>query len=284
MALMSNRIIIGGLVTALFTATACSPKGTTNGAVNSTSASNASIVSNTQASSASSQAAPQDSPEALVAGLYKQHGENKSPFFQTRDRALVDKYFEKSLAGLIWKDAVDSKGEVGAIEADPLYDAQDTEIKNFSVHPAKTENGRAEVLVSFENFGKRQEITYLLSSDRAGWKIADIKYSDGRTLLNTLKGNATRGGGGDSFFEGKYSVGSMTCDVKPVKMAFEVSCGARKVVKMFFSETDASASKPVFSSEDKGAGKERFVFDDNRFNSGNFIGADGKSLPVKKAR
>jgi len=76
------------------------------------------------------------SPDALVADLYREHNRKHSPFFQTRSRALLYKYFEKNLADAIWKDAVHSKGEVGAIDGDPLYDAQDMEIKKFAIDKA----------------------------------------------------------------------------------------------------------------------------------------------------
>jgi hypothetical protein len=147
--------------------------------------------------------AKQTSPDALVAELYRQSGRNRSPFFQTRSRALVGRYFEKRLADLIWKDAIRSKGEVGAIDGDPLYNAQDMEIKHFVVHKPTFANGAAgglhagsphgvvaEVKVSFENFGKKEEIVFLLSSSNraAGWKIANIKYNDGTDLLEILKG------------------------------------------------------------------------------------------------
>lgn len=131
------------------------------------------------------------SPNALVIELYRQSGKNRSPFFQTKSRALVDKYFERHLGDLIWKDAITSKGEVGALDGDPLYNAQDTEIKNFVVHKPTVANGTAEVKVSFENFGKKEEIVFLLSSKNksAGWKITNIKYNDGSDLLGILKGS-----------------------------------------------------------------------------------------------
>src|SRR5882724_2841248 len=69
------------------------------------------------------------SPEALVADLYKQH-KKRSPFFQRRSRALLDKYFSRTLADLLWQDARSSGGEVGALDGDPLFNAQDMEIKN----------------------------------------------------------------------------------------------------------------------------------------------------------
>ncbi len=129
------------------------------------------------------------SPEALVADLYRTEGKRSSPFFQTRSRALLKKYFTTTLANLIWKDAVSSKGEVGALDGDPLYNAQDMDIKKFQIHRPKIASGKAEVLVSFENFGKKQEITFLLVSQQSEWKIANIKYDD-TDLIKILKGTA----------------------------------------------------------------------------------------------
>ena len=132
-------------------------------------------------------ATPRTSPDALVAALYKQSKNKRSPFFQTRSRALVGKYFEKTLADLIWKDASGPKDEVGAIDGDPLFNAQDMDIKRFSIHPASYKNGKAEVTVSFENFGQKQEVLFLLVVEGAAWKIEDIKYTDGTTLTGILK-------------------------------------------------------------------------------------------------
>lgn len=129
------------------------------------------------------------SPDALVADLYRQHDRKRSPFFQTRSRARVDRYFEKSLADMIWKDAVTSKSEVGALDGDPLYDAQDMEIKKFAINKPSYEEGKAKVVVSFENFGQQKTFVYVLISGRTGWKIRDIEYGEGRTLRGYLKGN-----------------------------------------------------------------------------------------------
>lgn len=118
-------------------------------------------------------------PRALVVDLYKQHDAKKSPFFQTEDRSRLDKYFVKSLADLIWKDANDSAGEVGVIDGDPLYDAQDTEIKAFAIGKAVTKGSSATVPVTFRNFGKRVKITFALKQSRGDWKIDNIVYSSG---------------------------------------------------------------------------------------------------------
>src|SRR3989440_12604918 len=127
------------------------------------------------------------SPGALVADLYKAHRRKRSPFFQTRSRALLYKYFEKSLADMIWKDAVSSKGEVGAIDGDPLYDAQDMEIKHFAIAKPRYEPGRAMVDANFENLGQKKTITFIVVKGPSGWRIRDIVYSEGRTLGSEFK-------------------------------------------------------------------------------------------------
>jgi hypothetical protein len=127
------------------------------------------------------------SPNALVAELYRQHDHKRSPFFQTRSRALLYKYFEKSLADLIWKDALTSKGEVGAIDGDPLYNAQDVEIKNFAIGKASFGGGKSRVIVSFDNFGKKQTLLFILVNGRSGWRISDIDYGEAGTLRVWLK-------------------------------------------------------------------------------------------------
>jgi uncharacterized protein DUF3828 len=135
--------------------------------------------------------AKQTAPGSLVAELYRQSANKRSPFFQTRSRALVNKYFEKDLGDLIWKDAIRSKGEVGAIDGDPLYNAQDMEIKHFVIHKPDFANGssgnEAEVKVTFENFGAKKEIIFVMRRGAGGWKISNIKYDDGANLLGILK-------------------------------------------------------------------------------------------------
>ena len=127
------------------------------------------------------------SPDALVRELYRVHNQKHSPFFQTRSRALLYKYFEKKLADMIWKDAVKSKGEVGVIDGDPLYDAQDMEIKHVAIVSPRYEPGRAMVDANFENFGQKKTITFIVVKGKLGWRIRDIIYSEVRTLGSEFK-------------------------------------------------------------------------------------------------
>ncbi len=127
------------------------------------------------------------SPDALIADLYKAHNAKRSPFFQTRSRARLDKYFEKDLGNLIWKDAVTSKNEVGVIDGDPLYDAQDMEIKNFAIAKPAYHAGKATVAVTFDNFGEKKKIVFILVNGRTGWRIHDIDYGDHGTMRGWFK-------------------------------------------------------------------------------------------------
>jgi hypothetical protein len=126
------------------------------------------------------------SPEQVVANLYRQH-KKSSPFFQIKSRALLDKYFQKELADLLWQDAHSAGGEVGALDGDPLFNAQDMQITKFAIHDGAVLSGATNVPVSFENFGKKHQIIFRLIWNKTGWKIADIAYDDGATLLQILK-------------------------------------------------------------------------------------------------
>jgi len=88
---------------------------------------------------------------------------------------------------MIWNDRVTSKEEVGAIDGDPLYDAQDMEIKKFAIAKAVYDSGKARVEVSFENFGKPKKLIFILGNGRSGWKIDDIDYAEEGTLRGWLK-------------------------------------------------------------------------------------------------
>lgn len=126
------------------------------------------------------------SPRALVVDLYRQHKE-QSPFFQRRSRALLDKYFAPELANLLWQDARSSGDEVGALDGDPLFNAQDMDIKNFSIHEGVGGPRMVVVPVSFENLGQKHEIKFRLFSGGGTWRIYNIEYDDGATLLEILK-------------------------------------------------------------------------------------------------
>jgi hypothetical protein len=129
------------------------------------------------------------SPRTVVLSLYSQH-KRQSPFFQTRSRVQLDKYFTRELADLIWSDARSSRGEVGALDGDPLYNAQDMQIKNFSVRERSGGTLASEVWATFENFNQKHEINFHMVPAGISWKVADIVYDDGTTLAGILRASA----------------------------------------------------------------------------------------------
>lgn len=287
---MRDKIRYGILLFVVFglSMTACgfkasSSPGAENTGTNANATSNANVEPAGTPSTGSAQAQT-SLPEALVADLYKAHDGKKSPFFQTKDRALVDKYFTKPLADLIWKDATTAKDEVGAIDGDPLYNAQDTEIKNFAVGKGVVTGESARVAVTFTNFGEKKTIDYELKLVGGNWKIDNILYGKGDSLMKWLKDTYSKkpdtNAKTNGEFEGKFQVGDTTCTVKPINMAFEVRWAKGKGAEVFFfKEGNTFESSP---GDDKDP--NTFVFDDENYNSGTFRRSDGTSFPVKRAK
>jgi hypothetical protein len=56
-----------------------------------------------------------------------------------------------------------------------------------------------------------------------------------------------------------------------------------RVMRFYFDSTTPHG-KAVFVSEDTGQGTNKFVFDDNRYNTGTFFSADGRMFAVERVR
>ena len=126
--------------------------------------------------------------QELVAQLYKEHSGKSDPLQYPASKKLLQAYFYKPLLALYLKDQADSKGEVGKIDFDPLYDAQDVQITDFNLVLLNHKKGSAYVTARFKNMGVEQEVVFALQTTKAGWRIADVQYKDGRSLLKILKG------------------------------------------------------------------------------------------------
>ena len=124
----------------------------------------------------------------LVAQLYKEHSGKSDPLQYPTSKKLLPSYFYKPLLDLYLKDQEDSRGEVGKIDFDPLYDAQDFEISDFNLVVLPNKKGKGYVAARFKNIGVDQEIIFTLQRTKMGWRIADIQYKDGRSLWKILKG------------------------------------------------------------------------------------------------
>lgn len=120
-------------------------------------------------------------PATLVRNLYAEGKAHRGPFYQTKSRSLLDKYFTKEFADVIWKDRVKAGKEVPYLDFDPLYDAQDIKIKNLKIGDAKPDKKDAKlsyVFVTFNNMGNATTtVKFELVRSKSGvWKIDDIVY------------------------------------------------------------------------------------------------------------
>ena len=122
----------------------------------------------------------------MVVDLYKKHDAEQGPFWQKKSRALVDRYFTKQLADLIWKDAHGPEDEAPTLDGDPLYDAQDTQIKAFRIGTAALKGSTADVRVTFTNFKEKKGLRFALTRAGSGWKIENIFYDRGGSILEWL--------------------------------------------------------------------------------------------------
>ncbi len=126
-------------------------------------------------------------PETVVRELYRVHRNGNGHVFEKQGRKLQQKFFAPSLAALIWKDVTETpEGELGNLDFDPLYNAQDTRIKNFRVGASAVKGDTATVPVTFMNFDQRVRIEFRLVNTKTGWKISNILYGGGSDLVQIL--------------------------------------------------------------------------------------------------
>ena len=129
------------------------------------------------------------SPKDVVAQLYKAYGPEQSSAGETR---LFTRYFDDELLKLYLKDVREAKGEVGRLDGDPLYNAQEIQITDFSISAPKITGPRrtgmeAVVTVRFKNIGKPTHVECVLGHTAHGWKISDIRYDNGYSLKKILQ-------------------------------------------------------------------------------------------------
>jgi len=124
------------------------------------------------------------SPKDVVAQLYKAYGTEQSSERETR---LFSRYFDHDLMQLYLKDKREANGEVGRLDGDPLYNAQEIQITDFSISAPRITGSEALVIVRFKNIGKPTRIECVLHRTANGWKISDIRYDDGSSLKKILQ-------------------------------------------------------------------------------------------------
>ena len=107
---------------------------------------------------------------------------------------MFTRYFDDELLKLYLKDKREAKGEVGRINSVPPYNAQETEITDFSISEPQTSSAdhSSLVVVRFKNIGKPTRVEYVLRHTAKGWRISDIRYDDGTSLKKFSKRRSDR--------------------------------------------------------------------------------------------
>ena len=129
---------------------------------------------------------PRSAADRLIRALYFEHNKTENPMRETKDRALVDQFFVKSTADLIWNDAKATPGKLNRSRINLLYNELDASVKKTWVLPAVIGGSKAIVYVTFENKGKPEEIKVDMQQINSRWRIADIQYPTGKSLTQLL--------------------------------------------------------------------------------------------------
>lgn len=121
---------------------------------------------------------------AFVKKLYQAHDSEKGPFADVT-KAGLDKWFAPSLSAVLLKAL--TKSDEPIIDFDPLYYAQDIEIKGMKiVQEVNEDDAEASVLVTYRNFDKPMSLRLHLSNTEHGWRVTNVIYatSDLRTIVS----------------------------------------------------------------------------------------------------
>jgi len=186
-------------------------------------------------------------PDQVVKNLYAaQKNPKTAPFFQNKNRALLDRYFDALFIGnAIWKDAVAvAQGKATAINFDPLFSSQ-AQTTAFTISKDVYVTDNAWVSVKFKNAGKAEEVHFdMQTQDSKNWKIRNIYYSDREdldTLLRYSQDAEFRAEyDKETFFKGDFLVGTVKCrftQIDPLK--YRVKCADQNDYQVYTVGNDS---------------------------------------------
>jgi hypothetical protein len=129
--------------------------------------------------------APSD-PTAILTAIYTRAAKGKGDgggAFIIENKAAKAKYLSKALVALWAKaDAHTPKGDVGAIDFDPVTNSQEPDVKSFKVDAEKMEADKATLAMTITGHRNDRKpadqiIRYDFVREANSWKIDDIKGS-----------------------------------------------------------------------------------------------------------
>jgi hypothetical protein len=129
-----------------------------------------------------------DSPHAFLERLYRSYGPHGTGhvFAYPEARAFVD----SSLLALLRRDQLASKGEVGALDFDPVCQCQEWgPFKVLSITAHMQGQNRALGEVRFENGpdGTKDAVAFNLALENGFWKIHDMSWRGTPSLQTYLR-------------------------------------------------------------------------------------------------
>ena len=128
-----------------------------------------------------------NSPDSVVRELYRIHNNGRGHVFDTKGKRYIYGFFDHAIADLLWKNLTETpEGEVGNLDFDPLYNAQDMKITRFQVGKPVVTGDEATVVVSFSNYNQRTTIKFEMISSKDGWKIRNVIYGGDSDLIKIL--------------------------------------------------------------------------------------------------
>lgn len=130
--------------------------------------------------------APVDTLTALIRELYRVHNKGNGPIFMGKSKAVLQRFFDKTFADLLWKVLTAKSDEAGPLDFDPLFNAQDVLITNFRIDTPTGDDQKTKVTVTFRNDRRPETIKFRLRHMDAGWRIENIIYADGSDLVKIL--------------------------------------------------------------------------------------------------
>ena len=108
--------------------------------------------------------------------------------FVEQPQEVLEKYLNTELSQLIIQDSREAQKtqEIQRLDFCPLWDSQDPKASDLEIDPFKDKNM---VRVSFKYSGSNEIICidYIMAKTNQGWRISDIQYQNGDSLLKTLK-------------------------------------------------------------------------------------------------
>jgi len=126
------------------------------------------------------------SAEQFLRGLYAQYKPHGKPvaFVYPDAKGMVD----PAMLAMLKHDKDASKGEVGAMDSDPICRCQDwTAIKVVSVHVTMSGKDAAAADLAFSDDGQVEKVHFALVWTSGGWRIHDIGAKDEPSLAGYLR-------------------------------------------------------------------------------------------------